>query len=395
MWIEREFEDIVRRSAEERPALILTGARQTGKTSLLKRVFPNANYVTLDIPRNAAEAEESGETFLEKHPSPLIVDEIQYAPRLLRFIKTVVDENRQKCGQFFLTGSQKFSLMQGVSESLAGRAAILQCHSLSALEFQNWTGGLLEKRSLLDFIFRGGYPELHAKGLHPESFFGDYVATVLERDITQALHVRNLRDFDRFLRLLAVRTAQLLNLNSFAADLGVSPNTIKSWLSVLEAANIIYVLEPFYQNLGKRIVKIPKLYFLDTGLACYLTGLQSSKDLAESSLLGPMFETHVLGQIIRHFSTRARRPNVYFYRDHAGHEVDFMLPVGNRFILLECKWSEHPPSELKGFKEIVKQVGLNNIISQSIIVPVAGTRKTPSESIIEDSVNLHSLRLLD
>ncbi|MBI4410967.1 MAG: ATP-binding protein [Deltaproteobacteria bacterium] len=390
MWIKREIEDVLRQIATKRPSLILTGARQAGKTSLLKRVFPEHNYVTLDIPLNAQEAEESGETFLKKYPPPLIVDEVQYAPKLLRYIKTAIDQNREASGRFLITGSQKFSLMQGVTESLAGRTAILQCHSLSAREYQNWTGKPLERDSLLEFILKGGYPELHAKSLSPESFYSDYLATYLERDVTQALQVRSLRDFDRFLRLAASRTAQLLNINSLATDVGVSPNTIKSWLSILEASNVIYFLEPYYQNLGKRIVKSPKLYFLDTGFCCFLVGIRQAKDFHSNALLGSLFETHVLGQIIRHFANRGVQPPLYFYRDHYGHEVDFMIPVGNAFRLIECKWSENPSLEVRGFQEILKIVGPERVLSQSIVNQIPGTRKTQAGITVEDSVHLEN-----
>lgn len=391
MWIEREIEDVLRQIATKRPSLILTGARQAGKTSLLKQVFPRHNYVTLDVPLNAQEAEESGETFLIKYPPPVIVDEVQYAPALLRYVKTAIDQDREASGRFLITGSQKFSLMQGVTESLAGRTAILQCHSLSAREYQTWKAKPLERDSLLEFIFKGGYPELHAKSLDPELFYSNYLATYLERDVTQALQVRNLRDFDRFLRLAAIRTAQLLNINGLATDVGVSPNTIKSWLSILEASNVIYLLEPYYQNLGKRIVKSPKLYFLDTGLCCFLLGIRRSEEILSSTLLGALFETHVLGQIIRHFANQGLQTPIYFYRDHYGHEVDFMIPVGSAFRLIECKWSENPSLEVRGFREIVKLVGAKRVLSQSVVNQIPGMRKTQSEVIVEDSIHLQNL----
>jgi len=294
MWISRDIESTLTEVARERPALILTGSRQAGKTSLLQRVFPAYGYVTLDVPRTAELAEESGEQFLRDHLAPLIIDEVQYAPRLLRWLKPAIDGRREETGLYCLTGSQKFSLMQGVTESLAGRVAVLDLHSLSAVELERFSGRTAEGGELLEWIVAGGYPELHARGLPPERFYADYLSTYLERDVRQVLQVRNLRDFDRFLRLAAVRSGQLLSYNAFATDLGVSPNTVKSWLSVLEASNVVCLIEPYYRNLGKRIVKSPKLYFTDTGLACYLAGIRSSRDLRGSGLLGAFFETHAL-----------------------------------------------------------------------------------------------------
>ena len=206
------------------------------------------------------------------------------------------------------------------------------------------------------------------------------------------LQVKNLRDFDRFMRLAAVRTSQLLSFNSFASDIGVSPNTIKNWISVLEASNVIYVLEPYYRNLGKRLVKTPKLYFLDTGLACYLAGLRSIKDLRHSGLMGALFETHVVSQAVRRLSNQSRKASLYFYRDHHGHEVDLVIPVGEKLKLMECKWSESPPPRVKGFEEISRLIGDENVISRSIITPVRGTHRIAGKQItMADSVELQGL----
>ena len=376
----------------EKPALILTGCRQAGKTSLLRKVFPHYNYVSLDIPMIAEEAEESGELFLEKYPAPLIIDEIQYAPRLLRYLKAAIDKQRDQMGRYLLTGSQKFSLMQGVTESLAGRAAILNCPPLSTLELERWSGKKGESSQLVRWIFEGGYPELHAKSLDPERFYSDYLATYLERDVRQVLNVRSLRDFDRFMRLAAVRNGQLLSYNSFASDIGVSPNTVKSWISVLEASNILYLLEPYYRNLGKRLIKSPKLYFLDTGLAAYLAGIRSPSDLQRSALIGSFFEAHVLGQMVRWYANRGKTASIYFYRDHWGHDVDFLIPVGEKLKLFECKWSETPAHTVKGFKGIRKLIGDKNILTQSLITPVRGLRRIERHRLtVEDSIELKSL----
>lgn len=374
----------------ERPVLLLTGARQTGKTSLCREIFKNFRYVSLDLPRLAEEAERSGEQFLTSHPAPLVIDEVQYAPALFRYIKHAVDQNRQKAGQYVLTGSQKFNLMSGVSESLAGRLTILDILTLSLTELEGWSGQRAEGDRLLEWMLKGGYPELHAKDLDPERFYSDYVATYLERDVRQILNVKNLRDFNRFMRLAALRTGQILSLNSFASDIGVSPNTIKHWLSVLEASQIIRLVEPFHRNAGKRLVKTPKLYFLDTGLACFLAGFKSTLDLKSSPLLGSFFETLVLGQFIRRQAGVGGELQIYFYRDHNAVEVDFLIPKGDKVKLYECKWGE-TPSPVKGFHVVSELLGASHILNKSIITPVRGKRKTEGGVLIEDAVDTESL----
>ncbi|MCG8557578.1 MAG: ATP-binding protein, partial [Proteobacteria bacterium] len=350
-WITREIRSTLEALSRQKPVLLLTGCRQSGKTSLLERAFSDCGFVSLDLPATAEQADNSGEQFLATHPPPHIIDEVQYAPRLFRYLKHAVDRRRDVPGQYLLTGSQKFPLMAGVSESLAGRVVVLELHPLSLREIETARGDEIDRSQLLQLMFVGGYPELHAKHLEPQRFYSDYIATYLERDVRQALQVRSLRDFDRFLRLCAARSGQLLSMNSLASDVGVSSNTVRSWLSVLEASGIVMLLAPYYRNLGKRLVKTPKLYFLDTGLACSLLGVRRAADLAASALLGPMFETLVLGQIVRWFTNRGLSPNVYFYRDHYGVEVDFVIPVADRLKLIECKWSETPGIP-KGFEQL-------------------------------------------
>jgi len=388
MWINREISETLRRIASERPALVLTGCRQSGKTSLLTRTFSEHRYVSLDVPAVAEEAELSGAEFLKRNSPPLILDEVQHAPALLRHIKPDIDANRESSGRYPITGSQKFPLMEGVTESLAGRAAVVVLHTLSARELAAHAGATVGRRTLLEWMIKGGYPEIHARGLDPQRFYADYLATYLERDVRSVLQVRSLRDFDRFMRLCAARTGQLLSMNSLASDLGVSPNTIKSWLSVLAASNVVYLLEPYFENLGKRVVKTPKLYFLDTGLCSYLLGAREPEDLLRNPLLGPLFETHVLGQIVRHFDNQGRRPEIYFYRDHYGHEVDFLLPRAGRFALVECKWAESPLAAHPGFEELKALVGPERILSQTIVTPEPGQRRVSQTSEVADSTEL-------
>jgi predicted AAA+ superfamily ATPase len=392
MWIKRDIQPSLARIGRTRPAVLVTGSRQAGKTSLLREVFPDHRYVSLDVPMLAEQAEHSGLGFLKEHPPPVILDEVQYAPALLRFIKADIDQHREDSGRFLLTGSQKFGLMQGVGESLAGRVAVIELHSLSAHEYEAWTGDPVDGDRLLEWIVAGGYPEVHARKLDPERFYADYLVTYLERDLRAALQVRSLRDFDRFMRLCAARTGQLLSMNQLASDVGVSPPTIKSWLSVLEASSVVCLLEPYFENLGKRIVKTPKLYFLDTGLACYLAGVHSARDLQRSGLLGALFETHVLGQIVRLFANQGRRPPLYFYRDHQGHEIDFLLPRAGRFQLIECKWAERPAARQPGFTEFAKLVGPERIESATIITSLRGQRDLGNGVRVADSLDLAFLQ---
>ena len=380
MWIERELETLIQKEARRRPAVLLTGARQTGKSSLLKRAFPRHDYVSLDRPDRAAEAKESGAYFLEKRPPPLIIDEIQRAPELFRFLKIAIDKNRNRSGQYLLTGSQNFSLMPGVSESLSGRISILECHSLSAGEIAaRKKPQKLSARQTLKWMIQGGYPEIHARRLDPERFYADYTATYLERDVRQLLNVRDLSVFNKFLRLSALRSGQVLQMNSLAVSAGISLHTVKSWISVLEAGGIVCLLEPFYSNYGKRLIKSPKLYFLDTGLLCFLTGLSDAKALESSPLLGAFFETFCLGQLVRRFHNQGRPARLYFFRDSQGNEVDFIIPEGNKISLYECKWSfqqGRPPKNIEKFKAVAKEAGSKgkSLIKMSKVITSAAER---------------------
>lgn len=392
MWIYREIEQYLVDLAQKRPAILLTGSRQTGKTSLLTRVFPQHQYISLDLPRDAEEAETSGESFLTKHSPPVIIDEIQQAPGILPYLKRDIDKHRNKNGRIFLTGSQKFPLMQGVSESLAGRCSILECHSLSAREYAHHFKKKIEKKALLEWMMMGGYPEIHAKSLEPQRFYSDYLGTYLERDVRNITQVQSLRDFDRFLRLCAIRSGQLLSYSSIATEVGVSPNTVKNWISILEASNIIFLLEPYYRNLGKRSVKSPKLYFLDTGILCFLLNIRDVHELERHSHLGQIFETHFMGQVVRHFANQGLRAPIYFFRDHHGHEVDLLVQNGDHFILAECKWAENPKLIHDGFDSFENLVGKKSIARKSIVTPVLGSSTTKAGICLDDSVEVEFLK---
>ena len=338
MWIGRDLEAGVRRSARTRPVVVLTGARQTGKTSLLRRMFPGHAFVSLDLPTEAAQAEQEPDVFLARYPPPVIIDEVQYAPGVFRHVKAEVDRHRTRTGQFLLTGSQKFTLMRGVSESLAGRADSVQLDTLAFAEVARARPRL----SVPAAIVRGGFPELHA---NPEidavAFYNSYLATYLERDVRSLTSVGSLRDFERFLRACALRSANLLNKADLARDVGISPSTANQWLSVLEASGQIVLLEPWFSNRTKSIVKSPKLYLADTGLLCALLNIASAEALIDSPSAGAVWETFVFAQIRHREQVTRRTRSLFFWRDRT-REVDFVVESGGHVELFEAKWTEVP-----------------------------------------------------
>lgn len=338
MWFERDIGKRIRRLAEQFPALVLTGARQTGKTALLRRLFPDASFVSLDLPSAAYQADSAGNEFLVAQPEPLIVDEVQYAPGLFRHMKLLIDSDRHRMGRFLMTGSQRFQLMKSVSESLAGRCAILELDTLSSAEVREKLGEKAPPPAAM--LWRGGYPELHrAPDLDPRDFFTSYVATYLERDVRQSLRITSLREFERFVRACALRGGQLLNLAELARDVAIAGTTARDWLSVLEASGQVVLLEPWFDNAGKRMIKTPKLYFRDSGLMCFLLGLDSPAALERSPFLGAVWETFILGQMLRAKQATGSAANFFFWRDVQGTEVDFVIEHEGRLRLAEAKWT--------------------------------------------------------
>lgn len=334
MWIPRNIAPVLQRAVDQFPVVVLTGARQSGKTSLVRQLFPDFSYVTFDIPQDAELARLDFDAFLKRYPAPLIIDEVQYVPEVLRFLKIHVDRDRQP-GRFLLTGSQDFSMMEGVSESLAGRCAVLSLPALSLAEIAS-----AASLSTIDtYCWRGAYPELWARPeLDRELWLGSYLATYLERDVRNIVQIGNLRDFDRFLRAAAFRAGQLLSYSELARDVGISPNTAKAWISILEASRQVFLLEPYYENAGKRLVKTPKLYFTDTGMLAYLLGFARWEDVSRNALWGAVWENLVVSEIRKHFLNQGRRPPMWFWRTQQKEEVDLLIETGPRqFIAVECK----------------------------------------------------------
>jgi hypothetical protein len=364
MWIPRDIEPRLLRSARTRPVLVLTGARQTGKTSTFRRLFPDHEFVSLDLPTEAEQAEKEPQTFLQRHPAPVVIDEVQYAPGLFRYLKVAVDASRRRRGQFLLTGSQKFTLMRSVSESLAGRADIVELETLSLAEIR----GALPNTTPESVIVRGGFPELHADpDIDQLAFYNSYLATYLERDVRSLANVGSLRDFERFLRACALRSANLLNKADLARDVGISPTTANHWLSVLEASGQIVLLEPWFSNRTKSIVKSPKLYLADTGLLCALLNIRSEADLRQSPAAGAVWETFVFAQLRARERRAGRVQSLFFWRDRT-REVDFVVDVGGRLEIFEAKWAEVPSAGDAVNLEFVRSVvGKARIASGAIV----------------------------
>lgn len=340
MWIPRLLEAELKRRAGERPVLVVSGARQTGKTSLVRRVFADHAYVSLDLPSAAELAERDPELFLRDFPAPLIVDEVQYAPGLFRHLKRVVDANRDAMGQYVLTGSQPFTLMQGVAESLAGRVGILKLGGLSWIELQHAKIDL----PMEELLLRGGYPELYRHPeWHPHDFYHDYVASYLERDLRTQMQVGSLRDYERFLRAAALRTSQLLNKAELARDVGVSAPTVAAWLSVLERSGLIALLEPWFSNRTKALVKTPKLHVLDSGLACFLMGADSGEALRSSPFIGALWESRVFTEMRLLLDSGIGSGQLAFWRDR-GKEADYLLHRAGHIQLADAKWTAQPES---------------------------------------------------
>jgi hypothetical protein len=377
MWIPRSIEPRLLRSARTRPVVVLTGARQTGKTSTLRRLFPEHNFVSLDLPTEAEQAEKEPQSFLRRYPPPVIIDEVQYAPGLFRYLKAAVDAGRDRNGQFLLTGSQKFVLMKSVSESLAGRADIVELETLSLAEIR----AALPQTILEDAVVRGGFPELQANpDIDHVAFYNSYLATYLERDVRSLANVGSLRDFERFLRACALRSANLLNKADLARDVGISPTTANHWLSALEASGQVVLLEPWFSNRTKSLVKSPKLYLADSGLLCALLNVRSGEALRQAPAAGGIWETFVFAQL-RDRERRAGHVGSLFYWRDRTREVDFVADVAGRLELFEAKWSEVPGADDTVNLNFVRHaVGKSRIASSSVVCRATNSYPLPDGS---------------
>jgi predicted AAA+ superfamily ATPase len=360
-FIPRALEPTLRQAVADFPVVVLTGPRQSGKTTLLKHLFSASHaYVSLDMPDVRAVAVSDPRSFLALHRPPVIFDEIQYTPELLSYVKAEVDNHRHDKGRFILTGSQNLLLSQHISETLAGRAAMLALLPLSLREIRGdpqrpfpWeqqiragdTPSLAQGpfETVWRYMLRGGYPELWAEPSRDARLWhSSYIQNYLERDVRSLRQVGDLTQFQSFLRAVAARHGQLFNASEIARELGLAVNTIKAWLSVLETSYQVTILRPYYRNAGKRLVKSPKVYLTDPGILCYLAGIETREQALGSPLGGSLFEGVVLGEILKVQVSRGQEPRVYFWRTTAGTEVDLVVEQAGRCIPIEAKLSSTP-----------------------------------------------------
>jgi len=325
-YIQRELSRQVKQGALHFPAVVLTGPRRAGKTMLLRRLFPKASYFLLEDPDVVGRLRADPQGFLDAVKTPAILDEVQNVPEVFAFVRSRIDRQPRRMGQWLLTGSQEAPLMQGVAESMAGRAAVLQLLPFSTRETAKVT------------LLRGGYPEVVARPRGARLWFASYLQTYLERDVRMVTAVKDLATFRRFIALLASRHGQMLNKTDLAAPLGVSVPTIAQWLGVLETTAQILIVPPFSENLGKRLVKSPKVYIADSGLACHLLGIDTAEELERSPFTGVLFEGFIAAEIAKWQVNAGLRRELYYFRDEQGLEVDFLMPGRSGSVMLvECK----------------------------------------------------------
>jgi len=383
VYIHRDLEKIVLQANQAFSVVLVTGPRQVGKTTLLKKIAEKSRrYVTLDNPMVRDEAKRDPSLFLQRHPPPVLIDEVQYAPELFPYIKMHADTHKNK-GDFWMTGSQLFHLMKNVSESLAGRVGIVNMLGLSNAEIHNHTStpyetnpGALQQRiknaiplqlkEMYRQIFKGSMPALFETEQDLEFYFSSYVNTYLQRDVQDLTQVGDLLAFLRFMTSCAARTGQMLNYATIANDVGISGPTAKKWLSILVTSGIVVLVEPYFNNRLKRIIKSPVMYFVDTGLCAYLTRWSDSETLEVSSMAGAFFETWVVSEIIKSYYNTGKRPPIYYYRDTDNKEIDLIIEQNNTLYPIEIKKSSNPKGDaIKNFKVLEqtgKKIGTGNVI---------------------------------
>jgi len=347
--IKRTIQTTLTKTARGYPVVTLTGPRQSGKTTLVRAAFPSYDYASLEDPDVRSFALEDPRGFLSQFGGPVILDEVQRTPELFSYIQTIVDQDDIP-GRFILSGSQNFLLLRSISQSLAGRSAILHLLPFSLAELVGRRplqvlsigrevprqGGPL-RSDLMETLFQGFYPRIHDKHLDPQKWLGSYYRTYVERDVREIVNVGDIESFSRFVRLCAGRTGQLLNLTSLANDAGITHTTARRWISILEASFLVTLLRPYHRNFNKRLIKSPKLYFVDTGLLCYLLRIRTPEDLRLHALRGAIFESFVLSELLKSSLNRGDEPDLSFWRDSTGHEIDIVIEEAGEAVALEVK----------------------------------------------------------
>ncbi len=388
-YIPRHAESRLKHYANGYPVLVVTGPRQSGKSTLVRHAFPSHRYVSLEDldQREFAQADPRG--FLNQFHEGIILDEAQRCPDLFSYLQTRVDETK-KVGKFILTGSQQFGLLSGITQSLAGRAALLTLLPMTydELRHANKVG-----QNLDTILFDGAFPPIFDRALESHPWYGNYVRTYLERDVRQLINVQDLRTFQRFMRLCAGRSGQLLNLSSLADDCGMTHNTAKAWISVLEASYIVHLLPPYHQNFNKRLIKTPKLYFLDTGLATWLLGIQDSKQLTTHIQRGALFETWVVSELLKSRYNTGESSNLYFWRDRSGNEIDLLIDHGTYLSPLEIKSGQTINKDyFKGLNFWCRLTGEST--QRSWLIYGGDLRQTRSDVTIVPWNEMHSERMV-
>ncbi len=372
--LKRNATAVLLEKAKSYPVIVITGPRQSGKSTLSKSLFPEKMYISLEELDHRQFAEEDPRGFLAQFPDGAILDEVQHVPDLFSYIQTIVDE-RLRSGMFVLTGSQQFGLTAKITQSLAGRAGFIQLLPFTIDELK---AGKALPEKLEELLFKGFYPPIYDRNIAPETWYSDYVLTYVERDVRQLVNIQDLRTYHRFLQMCAARTGQILNLSSLASDCGITHNTAKAWISVLEASYIIFLVSPHFNNYNKRLIKSPKLYFYDTGLVCMLANIQQPEQLVTHSIRGALFETLIASELIKNRFNQGLLSNLYFWRDSQNHEVDFILEEGEKHIPIEVKSSQTIASDffsgIHYWESLSQQKGLGKLI-------YAGNRNLQREGI--------------
>ena len=362
MWIDREIKAELVDLALHYPVVMITGPRQAGKTSLARQVFPDKPYYSIENPDVRQQISSDPRAFFTSNPDGAIIDEFQRYPEILSYIQGIVDEKKQN-GQFILTGSNNVSMLSKVTQSLAGRVALLKLLPFSIAEI----GAFGKNYSVDDYLLNGFYPRVYADNLNPTKAYRNYYETYVERDIRQILQVKDVSLFQKFMKLCAGRVGQLFNANNLATEVGVSYQTIFAWFSALQATYIVFLVQPWSANISKRLVKTPKLYFYDVGLAAYLLGIENTSHVETHPLRGSLFENMVTLELLKKRYNAGLDNNLYFYRDNHGNEVDILQEAGYQLNLFEIKSAEtFTPHFLKGLdylKKIVPdRVGISNLV---------------------------------
>lgn len=371
--LRRDFQGLLQKRLSEFPIVILTGARQVGKTTLLKSLLsPKFDYVLLEDPDILQLAKDDPRTFLARHPAPAIFDEIQNAPQLVNYLQGIVDAERTRVGQYVLTGSQSFVMMKNVSQSLAGRAAVLSLYGMTTSELRRSKEFWSNEETLALVLLRGSFPELWQKeSLAPSVWLGSYLRTYIERDVRNLTQVGDIAAFERFVRLCAIRTGQVLNFSDLARDADISPPTAKHWLSLLQQSYVVHLVEPFYENLSSRIRKAPKLYFVDVAMAAYLMGFRTTQSLLSAPQLGALFETLVVGEFLRKTSNRGEIPEHCYLEAKSGFEVDLLVRAENKWNAYEIKYSRTPSAKLTHqLQKLRKEIKKEKLAELSVLAPI-------------------------